>query len=107
MNKPLTMRATGGGNVVAYNYVDNAWTSADSRLQETTIDMGHASFPYMELVEGNWAAQIATEAVWGNSGWMTLFRNYASSGPQRTGACEAYQIARVAVEAKARFMNGG
>ena len=105
MNKPLTMRATGGGNVVAYNYVDNAWTSADSRLQETTIDMGHASFPYMELVEGNWAAQIATETVWGNSGWMTLFRNYASSQQQRTAANETYQIAAVAFEVKARFMN--
>ena len=105
MNKPLTMRATGGGNVVAYNYVDNAWTSADSRLQETTIDMGHASFPYMELVEGNQAAQIATEAVWGNSGWMTLFRNYASSQQQRTAANETYQIAAVAFEVKARFMN--
>ena len=105
MNKPLTMRATGGGNVVAYNYVDNAWTSADGRLQETTIDMGHASFPYMELVEGNWAAQIATETVWGNSGWMTLFRNYASSQQQRTSANETYQIAAIAMEVKARSMN--
>jgi len=105
MNKPLTMRATGGGNVVAYNYVDNAWTSADRRLQETTIDMGHASFPYMELVEGNWAAQIATETVWGNSGWMTLFRNYASSQQQRTTANETYQIAAIAMEVKARSMN--
>jgi hypothetical protein len=105
MNKPLTMRATGGGNVVAYNYIDNAWTSADGRLQETTLDMGHASFPYMELVEGNWAAQIATETVWGNSGWMTLFRNYASSQQQRTAANETYQIAAIAFEAKSRYMN--
>jgi hypothetical protein len=67
--------------------------------------MGHASFPYMELVEGNWAAQIATETVWGNSGWMTIFRNYASSQQQRTASNETYQIAAIALEAKARSMN--
>jgi len=105
LNKPLTMRATGGGNVVAYNYIDNAWTSADAALQETTIDMGHASFPYMELVEGNQAPQIATDTVWGNSGWMTVFRNHASSQQARTAAHETYQIAAIAFEAKARFMN--
>ena len=105
MNKPLTMRATGGGNVVGYNYVDNAWTSADARMQETTIDMGHASFPFMELVEGNQAPQIATDTVWGNSGWMTVFRNFASSQQERTAAHETYQIAAIAFEAKARFMN--
>ena len=105
LNKPLTMRATGGGNVVAYNYIDDAWTSADGALQETTIDMGHASFPFMELVEGNQAPQIATDTVWGNSGWMTVFRNFASSQQERTAAHETYQIAAIAFEAKARFMN--
>ncbi len=105
MNKPLTLRTSGGGNVIGYNYVDDAWTSADPRLQETTIDMGHASFSYMDLVEGNWAAQIATESVWGNSGWMTVFRNYASSQQERTGANETYQIAAIALEAKSRYMN--
>src|SRR2546426_4262758 len=41
-------------------------------------------FPYttlfrsMELVEGNWAAQIATETVWGNSGWMTRSEEHTS-----------------------------
>jgi hypothetical protein len=105
MNKPLTMRATGGGNVVAYNYIDDAWTSADRGLQETTLDLGHASFPHMELAEGNYAPQIATENVWGNSGWMTIFRNYASGKQKRTDAYETYQIAAIAMEVKAREMN--
>ncbi len=112
MNKPVTMRASGGGNVVAYNYIDDAWTSADPRLQETTLDMGHTSFPYMELVEGNYSPQIATENVWGNSGWMTIFRNYASSQQQRTDDTgnptypkETYQIAGISLEAEARNMN--
>jgi len=105
LNKPLTLRATGGGNVIAYNYIDDAWTSADRGLQETTIDLGHASFPYMELVEGNYAAQIATEDVWGNSGWMTIFRNYATGKQERTDAYEFYQIAALALAAKGRYMN--
>jgi len=105
MNKPLTMRATGGGNVVAYNYIDDAWTSADRGLQETTLDLGHASFPHMELAEGNYAPQIATENVWGNSGWMTIFRNFASGKQKRTDANETYQIAAIAMEVKARQMN--
>jgi hypothetical protein len=105
MNKPLTMRASGGGNVIGYNYIDNAWTSADPRIQETTLDMGHTSFPYMELVEGNYSPQIATEAVWGNSGWMTIFRNQASSQQKRTAALEKYQIAAISFETGARNMN--
>jgi Pectate lyase superfamily protein len=105
LNKPVTLRASGGGNVIAYNYVDDAWTSVDRGLQETTIDLGHASFPHMELVEGNYAAQIATENVWGNSGWMTIFRNYATGKQRRTNAYETYQIAAIALEAKARQMN--
>jgi Pectate lyase superfamily protein/Bacterial Ig-like domain (group 2) len=105
LNKPVTLRASGGGNVIAYNYVDDAWTSADRTLQETTIDLGHASFPYMELAEGNYTAQIATENVWGNSGWMTIFRNYASGKQARTNANERYQIAAIALEVKARQMN--
>lgn len=105
MNKPLTMRGSGGGNVVGYNYIDDAWTSADGRLQETTLDMGHTSFPYMELVEGNYVPQIATENVWGNSGWMTVFRNVATSQQRRTAANETYQIAAIAFEAQTRNMN--
>jgi hypothetical protein len=105
LNKPITLRASGGGNVIAYNYVDDAWTSVDPGLQETTIDLGHGSFPYMELVEGNYAAQIATENVWGNSGWMTIFRNYAPGKQARTNAYENYQIASIALQAYGRQMN--
>jgi hypothetical protein len=105
MNKPLTMRATGGGNVVAFNYVDDAWTSADAFMMETDIDMGHASFPYMELVEGNEAPQIATDDVWGGSGWMTVFRNHASGKQRRTALHERERIAAINFEGGAVFMN--
>src|SRR5437899_4187682 len=48
LNKPLTMRATGGGNVVAYNYIDDAWTSADGALRDKMIDMGPVRCTVME-----------------------------------------------------------
>jgi hypothetical protein len=105
MNKPLTLRASGGGNVIAYDYFDDAWTSADPRLQETTLDLGHTSFPHMELVEGNYAPQIATEDVWGNSGFMTVFRNEVTSQQRRTAGRETYQIAAISFEAQSRSMN--
>jgi hypothetical protein len=105
MNKPLTMRATGGGNVIAYNYIDDAWTSADAFMMETDIDMGHSSFPYMELVEGNYAPQIATDDVWGGSGWMTVFRNYASGKQRRTDLHERERIAAIDFAGGAVFMN--
>ncbi len=105
LNKPLVTQASGGGNVVGYNFVDDAWTVVDPRMQETTIDAGHGSFSFMELFEGNMAAQLATDLVWGNSGWMTFFRNYASSQQSRTEEHERYGIAAIAFEGKAHYMN--
>lgn len=106
LNKPFTLRASGGGNVVAYNYMDNAWTSAMTPLQETTLDMGHCSFSFMELVEGNYAPQIATDKVWGNSGWMTVFRNYASGEQERTiRMSENDSVAAIDLEAKSLYFN--
>lgn len=102
LNKPLVLRASGGGNVVAYNYVDDAWTGVMPSLQETTVDAGHASFPHMELFEGNWAAHMGTDAVWGNSGWITFFRNHASSQQGRTPRVpETWDVAAIGLEARA------
>ena len=81
MNKPLLFSNSGGGNVFGYNYADNEW-SLDSdggdKFQEASIDI-HCTFPHMELVEGNYAAHLAASATHGNGGYLTYFRNYASS----------------------------
>jgi len=106
LNKPMVMRASGGGNVVAYNYIDDAWTGAMESMQETTIDGGHASFPFMELFEGNWAAHLATDSVWGNSGWLTFFRNFASGQQRRTPLIpESFDVTAVGLEAGAHAIN--
>jgi hypothetical protein len=78
MNKPVQLDTTGGGNVIAYNYADNAWSDHDGAWQESPFD-AHCSFPHMELIEGNIAPHLAVGITHGNSGYLTFFRNYASS----------------------------
>ncbi len=81
MNKPILFNNSGGGNVVGYNYADNEWSldsSAGDQFQEASIDI-HCTFPHMELVEGNFAPHIAASITHGNAGYLTYFRNYASS----------------------------
>jgi hypothetical protein len=77
LNKPVVLSGTGGGNVVAYNYVDDAFISAHATWQETAIDGNHGSFSHHDLFEGNWAVNIGSDSTHGNSGWLTFFRNHA------------------------------
>ncbi len=77
MNKPILFNVTGGGNVVAYNYADNSWATPPA-WQEVNIDC-HCSFPHMELVEGNDAPHVGATTTHGNAGYLTFYRNHASS----------------------------
>jgi len=81
MNKPILFNASGGGNVVGYNYADNSWSidqQGDDACQEVNIDC-HCAFPHMELMEGNHAPHMGASLTHGNAGYLTYFRNYASS----------------------------
>jgi hypothetical protein len=77
MNKPIMFNVSGGGNVIGYNYADNSWATP-AAWQEVNIDT-HCSFPHMELMEGNYAPHMGATTTHGNAGYMTWFRNYASS----------------------------
>ena len=77
MNKPIMFSVSGGGNVIAYNYADNSWATPPA-WQEVNIDC-HCSFPHMELMEGNEAPHMGASTTHGNAGYLTYFRNYASS----------------------------
>jgi hypothetical protein len=78
LNKPIVGRATGGGNVFGYNYVDEAILGSPTNAwQETAIDANHAAFSHSDLYEGNLAPNIGTDATHGNSGWIVFFRNWA------------------------------
>ncbi len=76
-NKLVVGNMMGGGNVIAYNYVDNARTSHSS-WQEGAIDLNHQSFTHTALVEGNQATNITSDTTHGNAGWHVFHRNYAT-----------------------------
>ncbi|MDR0494581.1 MAG: hypothetical protein LBG95_02995 [Treponema sp.] len=90
--KPILGYASGGGNVISYNYVPNTETGpsnggrpANGRdpsslidWQETAIDMSHASYSHSDLYEGNYAANISTDNTSGNNGQMVVFRNHGA-----------------------------
>jgi hypothetical protein len=93
MNKPVLFNNSGGGNVVGYNYADNSWAcdgNNDDGFQETNIDC-HCAFPHMELMEGNWAPHMGATTTHGNAGYLTYFRNYASTqwSPSKSGQAQS------------------
>ena len=78
-NKPIASISSGGGNVIAYNYVDNAVLWNSPGWQENAIDDSHGAFTHHDLIEGNWTPNLGSDTTHGNSGWHVHFRNYATS----------------------------
>jgi hypothetical protein len=78
LNKPIIMNNSGGGNVIAYNYADNAYSTSAPGWQENTIDGNHECFSHSDLFEGNWTTNIGSDTTHGNAGWHVFFRNYAT-----------------------------
>ncbi len=78
-NKNIVMRASGGGNVIAYNYMDNSWGSNYPNSAEAGLNAGHFTTPHMELLEGNYSHNYKGDSFWGNSIYITVFRNQLSA----------------------------
>jgi pectate lyase-like protein len=77
-NKVMVMRASGGGNVIAYNYMDDGWISQSPTWMETGLNASHMSCPHHELFEGNLAFNIGSDSTWGNAIFVSWFRNLAT-----------------------------
>jgi hypothetical protein len=77
-NKVDVMRGTGGGNVLAYNYTDDSFGSNYPESPEAGINAGHFTTPHMELIEGNYSPNFKGDTYWGNSIYITVFRNWFS-----------------------------
>ncbi len=75
-NKMLVMRASGGGNVVAYNYMEDGYGEGYVDIVEVGLNATHYTTPHMELLEGNQAFNADGDSYWGNSIAITLFRNH-------------------------------
>jgi hypothetical protein len=78
-NKNIVMRATGGGNVIAYNYMDDSYGSTYPQSPEAGLNAGHYTTPHMELLEGNYSHNYKGDSFWGNSIYITVFRNWLST----------------------------
>ncbi len=101
VNKPILFNASGGGNVVAYNYADDSW--ATTGWQELNIDV-HCSYPHMELVEGNEAPHIGASSTHGNAGFLTFFRNRSSAQfHERMG--DTGNVAAIQLDVRSNSMN--
>jgi hypothetical protein len=75
-NKVIVMRASGGGNVVAYNYFEDGYGGEYPTVVEIGLNASHMTTPHMELFEGNEAFNFDGDSVWGNSIYITVFRNH-------------------------------
>jgi hypothetical protein len=89
-NKVDVMRSAGGGNVFGYNYMDDG-ADSNGGWFETILNSSHMTTPHYELFEGNEAADFDQDDRWGNSVYITVFRNqltgqlrdFPNSSPQR------------------------
>jgi hypothetical protein len=77
-NKVIVMRASGGGNVIAYSYFEDGYGAGYPTIVETGLNASHMTTPHYELFEGNQAFNIDGDARWGNSVYITFFRNNAT-----------------------------
>jgi hypothetical protein len=77
-NKVMVMRASGGGNVIAYNYFDNGYISYFPEWMEGGLNASHMTCPHFELFEGNRAFNIDGDDTWGGAVSNTFFRNHAT-----------------------------
>jgi hypothetical protein len=77
-NKVNVMRAAGGGNVLGYNYADDSFGDSYPDSPEAGINAGHLTTPHLELLEGNYSDNFKGDSYWGNSIYITVFRNWLS-----------------------------
>jgi hypothetical protein len=76
MNKVMVMRASGGGNVVGYNYMEDGWIRYNPGWMEVGLNASHMTTPHFELFEGNEAFNFDGDNTWGNAVYITVFRNH-------------------------------
>jgi hypothetical protein len=72
-DKVDVMRSAGGGNVFGYNYLDDGCDGC--RFLEDNLNSSHMTTPHYELFEGNQAPNFDQDDRWGNSDYITVFRN--------------------------------
>ena len=85
-NKVMVMRSSGGGNVIAYNYMEDAYGAGYPTILETGLNASHMTTPHYELFEGNQSFNADSDSTWGNSIYITFFRNHLTTLRRSLGA---------------------
>jgi hypothetical protein len=78
-NKIMVMRASGGGNVLAYNYMDDGYIQYQPNFVESGLNASHMTHSHFELFEGNLSFALGSESTWGNASFITWVRNLGTS----------------------------
>jgi hypothetical protein len=76
MNKVMVMRATGGGNVIGYNYMEDGWINYAPDFVEEGLNASHMTTAHYELFEGNQSFNFGGDGRWGGAVYITVFRNH-------------------------------
>lgn len=77
-NKEVVCRTCGGGNVIAYNYMDDAFGGTYPESPEAGVNAAHQTTTLFALMEGNYSQNFEGDAFWGNSIYNTIHRNWLS-----------------------------
>ncbi|MEO0481900.1 MAG: hypothetical protein AAF196_20735 [Planctomycetota bacterium] len=107
LNKPIVLEGSCGGNVISYNYADDAVIArtgidpgtgqpyppndTEGFFQEAAIST-HGSFCYFDLFEGNYTPNVTIDATHGNNDKEVIFRNHCT-GRNQNGFASAYERA--------------
>ena len=75
-NKVDVMRGSGGGNVVAYNYLEDGYGSGYPMIVEVGPNASHMAGSHYELFEGNQSFNCDSDSTWGNADYIIFFRNH-------------------------------
>lgn len=105
LNKPIVANVTGGGNVIAYNYIDDGISGQDPTWMDFNLDAVHCSTPVFDLYEGNWAPKFGAANTHGNGLYITFYRNYGSSRNLTLGTIQEGNVAAFEMEAYHRYFN--
>jgi hypothetical protein len=104
LGNPITFESSGGGNVVGYNYADDAILAYAPWWQKGNITC-HCAWPYMELIEGNWVTHVIPDNIHGGSGYLTFFRNYLHGEQLTSWEVQVRNVAAVEIQAQTYFIN--
>lgn len=75
-NKIIVGQTSGTGNVIAYNYLDDAYNANDPGEPEAGVNMAHCTTSNFDLMEGNYTHRYAGDSFWGGVTDHTIYRNW-------------------------------